>query len=424
MNIDSILKLKGIIEILLESESRVNEAKEVRYWHPLSLATYGVDEIIEALDSMCSFRTSMSDKTLEFERSFSQFQGSSDAVMVNSGSSADLLLSFLLTDPRKPLLRPGSEVLVPAVTWPTHIWSILMAGLTVRLVDVDPSTLNICPHSLESSISENTSAIFLVHLMGNPCDMNTISSLSHKHNLLILEDCCEALGAVFNNTKVGNFGVGGSFSFFFSHHMTTMEGGMITVSSPRHAEQLRILRAHGWLRNAGQTKLNIADYPNIDPRYAFVDWGFNVRPTEVQAGFGLRQLEKLPSFNDIRSKYESKFRSFLSPYSHLLSMPTVHSLATPSWLGLPLLISSDAPFSREQIVQYLEDDGIETRPIVTGNIARHPVSEYFQFLNESHLPGADLIHDNGFYIGLSPFQSQKNMDRLHSVFEEFLQKFI
>ena len=290
MNNETTHKLSGVIELLLDSSNRINEAKPQRYWYPLSMATYGVEEILEAVDSMCSFRTTMWEKTSEFEQRFATYQGSEHGVMVNSGSSADLLLCFLLMDPAWARLERGDEILIPAVTWPTQIWSALMAGMKVRLVDVDPRTLNIDLDDLEHKITDKTRALFLVHLMGNPCQMDRILALADKHSLLLLEDCCEALGAEWNGVQVGNFGLGGSFSFFFSHHMTTMEGGMVVCQDPDMADRLKVLRAHGWLRNVEGDRFELAD-GTIDPRYAFVDWGFNVRPTEVQAGFGLSQLD-------------------------------------------------------------------------------------------------------------------------------------
>ncbi len=318
MNITNITKIEGIIDLLLENESRINEAKPVRYWYPLSLATYGTDEIVEALDSMCSFRTSMAEKTLKFERKFSQWQGSTDAVMVNSGSSADLLLCLLLTNSLSPIIPSGSEILIPVVTWPTQVWSAMMAGLKVKFVDVDPETLNIDIDDLERSIGPDTKAIFLVHLMGNPCDMDRIVALANKHSLVILEDCCEAMGASWDGTKVGNFGIGAAYSFFFSHHITSMEGGMIAVPDIEKAEQLKILRSHGWIRDVDPVKYGLHEHEDIDPRYAFINWGLNVRPTEVQAGFGMRQLEKADTFAKRREEIASKVNAYIekSPWLH------------------------------------------------------------------------------------------------------------
>jgi len=419
MNIEGTKKLAGVIELLLESSSRINEAKPQRYWYPLSMATYGVEEILEALDSMCSFRTSMWEKTLLFERKFAAAQGCTDAVMVNSGSSADLLLCFLMTYPNNPRLRPGDEVLAPVVTWPTQIWSVLMAGLQVRLVDIDPATLNMDVADLESKIGPSTRAIFVTHLMGNPCAMDRIMALAKKHNLVVIEDCCEALGAVFDGRKVGNFGIGGSFSFFFSHHLTTMEGGIICCPDTKTAEQLRILRAHGWLRNVDASAYKLSS--DVDPRYAFVNWGFNLRPTEIQAGFGLHQLNRMAGFEKQRESIANRFYTFVDQ-GEFLTRPKVHPKARPCWFALPVVVREGAPFSRNDITSYLEKDGVETRPIVAGNLARHPASKLFPAFQRDQFPGADIIHERGFYIGLSPMQSDANTDRLLQCLETFLKK--
>jgi CDP-6-deoxy-D-xylo-4-hexulose-3-dehydrase len=422
LNIKNIKKLQGMIDLLLENESRNNEAKPIRYWYPLSLATFGSDEIIEALDSMCSFRTSMAEKTLSFEKAFANWQGSCDAVMVNSGSSADLLISLLLTNPLKPLLALDSEILIPVVTWPTQIWSAMMGGLKVKLVDVDPNTLNIDYEDLERQITHKTKAIFLVHLMGNPCNMDQVLDIAKKYNLLVIEDCCEAMGASWGGIKVGNFGVGGTFSLFFSHHITAMEGGMIVVNKTEHVDQLKLLRAHGWVRNVNPEQFNLSEYPDIDSRYAFVNWGLNVRPTEVQAAFGLRQLEKADRFDGRRKEIAERFFRYLEKKSWLKT-PRVEPKANPSWLALPIMVESGAPFSRNDLTSYLEKAGVETRPMVTGNIAHHPVAKLFPEFSERKFPGADEVHARGFYIGLSPMQTDEAVTRLIDVFNSFLENY-
>lgn len=422
MNLDTVHKLRGVIDLLLENESRINESKPIRYWYPLSLATYGTDEILEALHSMCSFRTSMAEKTLLFERHFAKWQGASDCVMVNSGSSADLLLCLLLTNPRNPLLPAESEVLVPVVTWPTQIWSAMMVGLKVKLVDVDPRTLNVDLDDLEASITPKTRALSLVHLMGNPCDMDRVQAIAKKHGLLVIEDCCEAMGSTWDGIKVGNFGLGGTYSFFFSHHITCMEGGMIVVNDLEHAEQLRLLRAHGWVRNVDPGKYGLSNFPEIDARYAFVNWGLNVRPTEVQAGFGLRQLEKIDDFAGRRATMANRFRDFIER-TGWLAMPEVSAKASPSWLALPLMLSKQAPFKRAELTAFLENHGVETRPVVAGNLARQPVGKLFPAFGERSYAGADEVHERGFYIGLSPLQTDDNVGRLIETFEQFFAKY-
>jgi CDP-6-deoxy-D-xylo-4-hexulose-3-dehydrase len=420
-NLEGIEKVRGMLELFLESSSRTNELQERKYWYPLSAATYGTDEILQALDSMCSFRTTMWEKTAAFEREFAAYTGAASAVMVNSGSSADLLMCFLMTQPGGHRLKPGDEILVPAVTWPTQIWSAMMAGLQVKLVDVDPATLNVDLEDLERSIGPKTKAIFLVHLLGNPCDMDAVRSLAREHGLLILEDCCEALGSTYDGEHVGSFGEAAAYSFFFSHHMTTMEGGAVTCVDEADGDRLKVLRAHGWSRNVGEPTYDISAYPDVDPRYAFVNWGFNVRPTELQAGFGLVQLARLPLFTQRRAELAERFTSYVKgePW---LATPAVADKAVPSWMCLGIRVAGDAPFSARDLTAHLEDAGVETRPLVAGNIARQPVAEIFPEMSARDLPGADEVHGRAFYVGLSPYSDLETMDHLIDVFEQFLHK--
>lgn len=409
---------------LLLRKSRINEEVVDKYWYPLATATYDESEIMEALDSMASFKTSMYEKTRIFEKEFSSFQSCSESIMVNSGSSADLLLSFLLTNPIDPILKKRDEVLVASITWPTHIWSIMMAGLVPKFVDIDPNTLNIDLDDLKEKVTEKTKAIFLVHLLGNPCNMDEIVSLAQEKDLIILEDCAEALGAEWEGKKVGNFGIGSTFSFFFSHHMTTMEGGMICVNSKKHADHIRVMRSHGWLRNI-DSDFFLRDVEDIsDERYEFHNWGFNLRPTEVQAAFGIKQLEKLKDFNIKREELSSDLFSFLNSYSFLQPI-TIHKKAKPSWLGLPIILAENAPFDTKELISFLESAGIETRPILTGNILRQPVSKkLFPGLNKDDFPGAESIHKRGLYIGLSPMTNENSHQKLKLTLKNFFDRFL
>ena len=412
--------LAGVIDRVLESSSRANDMQPTKYWWPLCVATYGTEEILEALDSLCAFRTTMWEKTAEFERRFALLEKRRHAVMVNSGSSADLLLALLMANPARPLFEPGDEVLVPAVTWPTQVWSIQMAGFHARLVDVDPATLNICPDALRRSIGPRTRAVFLVHVLGNPCPMDAVLSICREHGLIVVEDCCEALGSTWEGVPVGNFGIGAAFSFFFSHHLTTMEGGMVTTDDDEHADHLRILRAHGWTRNVSTTaQANRA--PGIDSRYTFVNWGLNVRPTEIQASFGLRQLDRLPGFAARRTALATRFYEGISRIP-CLSGPVVDDRASVQWMALPIMIDADAPFTRADLARHLEAEGVETRPIIAGNLARQPAARLFPGLASGPLRGADAVHDRGLYVGLSPMFQDSAIDRLIDVLASFVQR--
>lgn len=381
------------------------------YWYPLSVPTYGKEEIIAAVACMCDYQTSMGEVTRKFERAFANHVGAHDAVMVNSGSSADLLLAFNLVNPFNPRLLPGDEILVPAVTWPTQVWSPLMAGLKVQLVDVNPSTLNIDLDDLRRRITSKTKALFAVHLMGNPCCMAELQQICHEHNLLLIEDCCEALGTKFNGQHVGTFGLGGSFSFFFSHHMTTMEGGMVTCGNDEDADALRTLRAHGWSRETKKQCDAMTSDSSLDERFRFVNWGFNLRPTELQAAFGLEQLKKLDSFNAQRDKTAAQFNDYVDRSPHLTRFRTPAS-GQASPFALVAQVTGDMANRRDELTYQLQQAGVETRPIVTGNLARQPAAKLLADVDPTDYPGAEIIHQRGFYMGLSPMLDDDLVHRL------------
>lgn len=421
MSLKSIDHLRPILQTLLKEFSGINNREGSKYWYPLSVVSYDVEEILSALDSLCSFRTTMSEKTTKFEMEFSKYLGCKESVMVNSGSSADLLMAFALVNPEAGLLKPGDEILVPSLTWPTQIWSAMMAGLKIKFVDTDPATLNLSLDDLKSKITPQTKALFLVHIMGNPCDMDMILDLCKEHRLLLIEDCCESLGSKFDGRLVGTFGLASSFSFFFSHHITTMEGGMISCENEQLSDMFRLLRAHGWARNLKYLK--VKEQNGIDPRYMFLNWGFNVRPTELQAGFGLEQIKRLPHFNEHRKKNTARFIKYLDAHKSFLQIMKVHPKAECSWFALPMMLAPDCPFKKEDLLSHLEREGVETRPIVAGNILRQPACQVFPELRYSDLPGTNLVHDQGFYVGLHPFESSHMIDRLAETMNRFMRNY-
>ena len=409
-------EIEGHLQVLMSKSSRVNE-QDRAFRYPLAVATYGVEEVLGALESMTSFRTTMWSKTQDFEDSFAARFGAQEAVMVNSGSSADLLMAFALRDPRFGGLEVGDEVLAPAVTWPTQIWSLLMAGFKVKLVDVDPATLNISLDDLERKIGPRTRAISMVHLMGNTADLDKVLEIASRHSLVVLEDACEALGASWRGKPVGSFGQAGSFSFFFSHHMVTMEGGMISTNSGEYAEHLRLLRAHGWTRNLRHPPEVKA---GLDSRYQFDNWGFNVRPTELNAAFGLVQLQRFDGFQAQRQRAADYALDRIGSLAEWLSPMHVCDETGCSWFAFPVVVNAGAPFTRQELVSHLEMHGIETRPVVAGNLGRQPAAQRLEGISVGDLPGADFIHENGFYLGIHPvIEMDHEYERVWDVIDAF-----
>jgi CDP-4-dehydro-6-deoxyglucose reductase, E1 len=349
------------------------------YWYPLACPTIGDEEIEAATAVLRSGKTTMGEKVEEFEEAFARKVGSRHAVMVNSGSSADLLIAFALR------LDPKS-VILPAVTWPTHLWAWKMAGCDVQLADVDG--LNVTAETIADCRTKDSIAVSVTHLMGVPAEMDKIAGYCKSNGLVLTEDCCEALGSTYDARTVGNFGVAAAWSFFFSHHMTTMEGGMVTTNHQTIAAQVRTLRSHGWARHLPRR------LDGLDPRYTFVDWGFNLRPTEVQAAIGLVQLERLDEFNKARMLNYGNF-ALRVLHNPLVTLPTIPPDSYPAMFGIPMFVADG---HRDALAAWLEDQGVETRPILAGNLVRQPafrdwVGEY---------PGADRVHDQGLYVGLHP----------------------
>ena len=367
---------------------------------PLIKPTFNHEEIIEALDSMISTQVTMGKKVRLFEKMFSKYCGSKYATMVNSGSSANLLGISILVNPkfiRK--IRPGSEVITPAVTWPTTIYPIVNAGLKPKLIDVDLETYCIDADQIPDAINENTALLLPVHLLGNVCEMDKITEMADKKNLLIMEDCCEAHGAKFRNKHVGNFGVIGTFSFFLSHHITTIEGGMMITNEESVDELSKMLRAFGWIRDIKNRDTKIRENPHIDPRFLFVNLGFNMRPTEIQGAFGINQISKLDKFIQIRKENMRFWNKALEPYRDYLILPKEQKNAKQVHFCYPVTIRSDAPFNRTELTGLLEKKKIETRPIMSGNITEQPVMKLIKYSTQGELPNSKLIMRNSFLFG-------------------------
>ncbi len=346
------------------------------------------------MDCLERRQTTMGAKVREFEDKFAKYVGTQYAVMLNSGASANLLTMLAARELR--LMPQGSEVLCPAVTWPTQVSAVIEAGFHPRLVDVDVNTLNVRLEDFKNALTRKTRAVSIVHLMGNPCAIEDIYVWARSNGLQIFEDCCEALGATVGGRQVGTFSDAAAFSFFQSHHMTTMEGGAIATNNAHLADCVRMLRAHGWTRDQWNM------HGRSPSRFDFIGTGFNFRPTELNAAFGLVQLGKLDSMNECR-KNNAKYiaADFRATNGHFVEwlMPSCHD-AEPSWFALPFVLREGLPYTRDDVTDYLEDRGYETRPIAGGNLARQPAFARMRDWTAGNLPGADVIHDRGFYVQL------------------------
>jgi CDP-6-deoxy-D-xylo-4-hexulose-3-dehydrase len=362
--------------------------------------TFGADEINAALECLLTTHVTMGDKVRAFEAEFAAHHGWRHGVMNNSGSSANLLaIAALANHAAHDGLRPGEEVIVPALSWSTTVWPLIQLGLKPVIVDIDPETLNIDPVQIERAIGPNTSAVMIVPVYGNPCDMDAITDICERHNLILIEDCCEALGAHYDGIPVGKFGRVGTFSFYYSHHMTTLEGGITVTDDFELAELMRILRAHGWTREVEDKARWHDAYPEFDKRFLFVNLGYNLRPTELAGAMGLVQLPKLADFVRIRRENAAWFRQALSRFEEFFRFQTELPKGQSSWFGFPLLLKETAPFAVADLTGYLNAAGIETRPIICGNIARQPALRHYEHRTVGQMANANRVMERAFSFG-------------------------
>jgi CDP-4-dehydro-6-deoxyglucose reductase, E1 len=362
--------------------------------------TFGAEEINAALDCMLTTQVTMGPKVKQFERDFADHYGWSHGVMVNSGSSANLLAVAALANPEtKDGLKPGDEVIVPALSWSTTVWPLIQCGLIPVIVDIDPQTFNIDPAEIEAAIGPKTRAVMIVPVYGNPCAMDAIVDICRRRNLTLIEDCCEALDATYDGTPVGKFGRVGTFSFYYSHHMTTLEGGICVTDDFEYAETMRILRAHGWIREVEDRARWTTRYPDIHPRFLFVNVGYNLRATELQGAMGMVQLPKLAGYVRIRRENAAWFRRELSQFGDFFDFQDETPKGKHSWFGFPVKVRAGAPFTIAELKAALEASSIETRPIICGNIARQPALKLYEHRVHGDLKHASSIMDRAFSFG-------------------------
>lgn len=369
---------------------------------PLGQNVHDADDLKVMIDNLLTEKFTMGEQVSKFEEIFAKYMGVKHAVMVNSGSSANLLAVSALSNYKNQRLAPGDEVLVPVVCWSTSVFPIIQCNLKPIFVDVSPQTLNIDLEDLKKKITPKTKALMLVHVLGNSADMDAIMNIVSENNLILIEDTCESLGSSFRNKFLGTFGELGTYSFYYSHHITTIEGGMVVTNDDDLYELVKCLRAHGWSRSLNNKEEISQQYPDLDSRFTFVNLGYNVRPMEIQATIGINQLQKLKDKNNNRKINYSKIQQKIKADSRgsFLSCPTQTEHTDAVWFGVILYLDSKIQLSK--YLNYLTQHGVENRPIVTGNMIRQPViKDLYPELNPQDFPGAEECHTRGLFIGLS-----------------------
>jgi len=358
----------------------------------------------------------MGEQVAEFERAFAEKFGAKYAVMVNSGSSANLLAVAALFYKSDSPLKAGDEVIVPSLSWSTTYYPLHQYGLKQVFVDIDVETLNLDVMKLEAALSEKTRAIFIPNILGNPAALDEIDKFCKQHGLYLLEDNCESMGAELNNKSAGTFGLVGTFSTFFSHHIATMEGGVVTTDDEEIYHLLLCLRSHGWTRHLPEK--NLLCKKDTNPFYEsfrFILPGYNVRPTEMSGAIGLEQLKKLDSFVCERRK-NAEYMRFIFESDPRFYLQKENG--SSSWFGFSFVLKDGGKNQRDKIVDKLYRNGIAVRPVVSGNFLKNEVLKYMDHRIVGEHRSSELIDQNGFFVGNHHYEIKEQLDYLKEVLSE------
>jgi CDP-6-deoxy-D-xylo-4-hexulose-3-dehydrase len=381
---------------------------------PVSGKVYGAPELRLLVDSALDFWLTAGRFNDAFESSLAQVFGARWALTCNSGSSANLLAVSALTSPLlgNEALRPGDEVITCAAGFPTTVNPILQLGLIPVFVDVEIPTYNIRADLIEAAVTPRTRAIVIAHALGNPFDLATVAAIAARHNLWLVEDCCDALGATYGGRPVGSFGDAATLSFYPAHHITTGEGGAVFVNRSllkRAVESIRDWGRDCWCApgkdNTCQKRFDwqLGDLPHgYDHKYIYGHLGYNLKMTDMQAAVGLAQLDRLDGFITARRRNFAHLRDGLAELADVLILPEATPGSDPSWFGFPLTLREDAPFGREELVANLNDHGIGTRNLFGGNLVRQPYMQGRDFRVAGDLAASDMVMRRTFWIGVYP----------------------
>jgi CDP-4-dehydro-6-deoxyglucose reductase, E1 len=381
---------------------------------PVSGKVFNEVELQHLVDSSLDFWLTTGRFAEQFEKEFSEFIGTQHAILVNSGSSANLLALSCLTSMKlgDRRLKPGDEVITVAAGFPTTVNPIIQNNLVPVFVDIEIPSYNIDANQLENACSEKTRVIILAHTLGNPFNVGRVMSFAQQHGLWLIEDCCDALGSEYKGRKVGTFGDLATFSFYPAHHITMGEGGCVVTDQfelKKLAESFRDWGRDCWCDpgcdNTCKKRFawQLGDLPfGYDHKYTFSDIGYNLKATDMQAAVGLAQLKKITAFIQARSANFAYLYENLQDLQDFLILPQSTPNSRPSWFGFPLAVRNDAPFTRNQLIQFLEARKIATRLLFGGNLVRQPAYRNSQYRIASPLENTDFVMNQVFWIGVYP----------------------
>ncbi len=383
---------KKILKLLAKKKI---DKKIFRY--PLHEDALSKEDLAEGFNVLASRQLTMSKKTKEFESYFKKKLGLKHCLMVNSGSSANLLSLFALVNPKKKnKLKEGDECLVPSICWSTSLWPVIQSGLKPKLIDVDLNSFSLNLEIIKKNVTKKTKAIVMINVLGNTSNIDEIKKFAKKKNIYLIEDNCESLGSKYKNKFLGTFGDFSSFSFYYSHQITSGEGGMVACTNKADYLLLKTLRAHGWDRDIQKEKVN--------KKFNFVNSGFNLRPLEISAAIGLNQFKRLSKMMSIRSYNRDKLIHYLKnseKWDEQFNFFNHNKNLKPSWFGFPMLINPKYINKKERFLNFLNKNKVETRPIISGNFINQPAIKLYNIkFDLKKLYNSDQIDKRGFFIGL------------------------
>ena len=385
-------------------------------FYPLAMDNWGQEEIAAANKVLDSKLLTMGKTVEEFERVVASKFGSKHAVMVNSGSSANLLMLAAMRVYTSAKIENPKNIVVPAVSWSTTFTPAYYLNYELRFVDIDIESFGIATQLVESAIDENTVAILAVNILGSACDLWKLQEIASKHGIWLLEDNCESMGASLKGRHTGTFGRMASHSSFYSHHINTMEGGWITTDDSDLLQILKSLRAHGWTRSLPddsplrpQKKIE-----EFNTQFEFILPGLNFRPLEIEAAIGLVQLKK---FDEMLGTRQRNAKIFMDLFQKLNGVRTQIPLGESSWFAFALIFESTK--IRNQVAKLLRDNLIECRPIIAGNFTRQRALDYLNFKVCSELTNSNTLHDCGLYIGNHPTDLSNELIFTHKLLSQF-----
>ena len=369
--------------------------------YPLLDNAFNSKDISLGLSVVKKKQLTMSKITKNFEKQFSKYVGSKYAVMVNSGSSANLLSVFAAKSLYN--LKNGDEVIVPSLCWSTSLWPIIQAGLKPVFVDINLKNYNASVDEILKKITKKTKIILIIHVLGTSLNLDLLKK-KIKRKILIIEDTCESLGTKYKNKYLGNFGEFGTYSFYYSHQITCGEGGMIVTNIKKNYEMLKIMRAHGWDRDINKKN---------EKNFNFINMGFNLRPLEISAAIASNQLKRLKKFSKIRNENRGKIINSIrmhANWDNQYYFVETEKYLKPSWFGLPLLLNKKYLPYKNSILKHLKNNGIETRPIISGNFLNQKAAKIYKLNSKNEkFPNADYVEKAGFFIGLHTYKINNKM---------------